>query len=208
MLKRWKPQEWNDFCFLLENAQYDLILNNEKVLSGHLKESSRSDFQNISRLVLMSRGLTGYQSFYGAITDLQIWKRLLSNKEITDFNDCKMRSGGDVYQWNPDNLSLFGSLTVEDISREEYCGQSQQTTLVANGKPRKFYETVDFCNDVLNSRIVVGRNEEILRAMGEEIKACEGLELFYSGYIDVGNQQYLDFYDKHPMNLRKVDIIL
>ena len=163
MLKLWKPQEWNDFCFLLENAQYDLILNNEKVLSGHLKESSRSEFQNISRLVLMSRGLTGYQSFYGAITDLQIWKRLLSNKEITDFNDFKMRN---------------------------------------------FYETVDFCNDVLNSRIVVGRNEEILRAMGEEIKACEGLELFYSGYIDVGNQQYLDFYDKHPMNLRKVDIIL
>ena len=156
----------------------------------------------------MSRGLAG-QSFYGAITDLQIWKRFLTNKEITDFNECKLRSGGDVYQWNPDNLSLFGSLAVEDISREEYCGESQQTILVANGKLFDFYETLDFCNDVLNSRMVVGKSEEMLHAMGKEIKkACVSSKIFYSGHIKVGNDQYSDFYDKHPMNLRQVEIIL
>ena len=210
LLKPWKPQEWNGFCFIFQNNRYDIILNNDKVISSHLEESSRSVFQNISRLVLMSKGMGMgiFQPFYGAITDLHIWKRFLTNKEITDFNDCKLQLGGDVYQWNPDNLSLFGSLAVEDISREEYCGQSQQTTLVANGKLRNFYESIDFCNDVLKGRMAVGKNEDMLRAMGEEIRAFECSEMFYSGYINVGNHKYLDFYDKHPMNLRKVDFIL
>ena len=30
--------------------------------------------------------------------------------------------------------------------------------------------------------------------------------MFYSGHIHLGNWKYADFYDKQPMNLRKVEI--
>ena len=89
---------------------------------------------------------------------------------------------------------------------EEYCPQSHQAILVGSGNLMGFFQSVEFCKEVLQGKVAVAKNVEILRKMGEENAKGDCPEFFYSGYIKDGNGDYVDFYDKNAMNIRKVEI--
>ena len=195
--KPWKPKQWNGFCFLCRQNHYNLSLNNLNVLSWSMKESSDL-FQNMLGLQL--------GPMFGAVTDLHIWQRLLTEQEIHDFNNCQLRPGGDVYQWRPSGLTIASGMMIEDVPRNEFCRQSRKHILIWKGKLLDFNETIDYCSQVLNGRMAVAKNTETLRAMERLNKISECPNVFYSGHIHLGNRKYVDFYDKKPMNLRKVEI--
>ena len=174
-----------------------MSLNNLNVLSHSMKESS-DVFKNISIVRL--------GSMFGAVTDLQIWQRVLTDQEIRDFNDCQLSAGGDVYQWSTSGLTLSGGMIIEEVPRDELCRKSREKILIAKGNLLDFNETIDYCSQVMNGRMAVGKNTEILEAMNKMNNISECSKIFYSGHIHLGNGKYADFYDKQPMNIRKVEI--
>ena len=164
---------------------------------------STSVFQNISEVTLMYKPFS--ETFHGAVTDLQIWRRLLTTGEIDDFNQCQPSIAGDTYRWNPSQLTVQGRLELEDIS-VEYCPRSQETILVGSGHLMGFFQSVEFCSKVLQGRVAVAENVEILRAMGEENEYGDCPEYFYIGFTKDQNGDFVNYYDKNPMTLRKVEI--
>ena len=161
---------------------------------------STSVLQNISEVTLMDK------TFHGAVTDLQIWRRLLTTGEIDDFNQCQPSIIGDTYRWDPSQLTVQGRLEIEDISVEEYCPRSRERILVGSGRLMGFFQSEKFCREVLQGRVAVAENVEILRAMGEENEYGDCPEFFYTGYTKDQNGDFVDYYDKNPMTLRKVEI--
>ena len=99
LVKVWKPQQWNSLCLVHQTNHYSLHLNKNDIL--------RQLYQNNDNIFSISSAydLT-FGPIFGAIADLQIWKRSLTNQEITDFKECTLNSGGDFYQWNPSDFTL------------------------------------------------------------------------------------------------------
>ena len=198
--KPWKPNQWNGYCFLYAQNHYNISLNNLNVVSHSMKENS-DIFKNISRVKL--------GPMFGAVTDLQIWQRVLSDQEISDFNDCQLSTGGDVYQWRTSGLTIYGGLIIEEIPRDEFCRQSRDKILIGKGNVLDFNETINYCSQVFNGRMAVGKNTEILEAMNRMNlnKSVDCPNIFFSGHVHLGNWKYADFYEKQPMNLRNVEIL-
>ena len=95
VFKIWKPQVWNHFCFRQDNNQYNISLNNDIIINGFTEPI----FKNISKLIFYERPPN--KPFFGALTDVQVWRRVITNQEIQDYNHCKYKSHGDVHSWNP-----------------------------------------------------------------------------------------------------------
>ena len=95
LFKIWKPQVWNHFCFLQNDNQYNISLNNDIILTGFTEPI----LKNIINLIVFERPPN--KPFFGAITDLQVWRKVITNKEIQDYYHCKSKSGGNVHDWNP-----------------------------------------------------------------------------------------------------------
>ena len=201
VVKHWKPQEWNNFCFLRHDNQYNLRLNDEEILTGILQSPS---LREISSVVLMHKPTS--ETFYGAVADLQIWSRLLTELEISEFNSCKVRPVGNVYEWNPSELTIHGDLDIEEIPREELCPQAQKSIIVANGNLMGFFQAVEFCGDVLQGRVAVGKDPETIQDMGRENSGEECPDFFYSGHVADENGHFVGFHDRHPLELRQVEI--
>ena len=69
-----------------------------------------------------------------------------------------------------------------------------------------FNETINYCSQVMYGRMAVAKNKIILEAMNRMNKIFDCPKNFFSGHVHLGNWKYADFYDKQPMNLRKVEI--
>ena len=106
------------------------------------------------------------------------------------------------------SLSLYGDLSIGDISEEECCPQPDTNILVSSRNKMNFLQTVDFCMDAFRGKMMIAMNVEILRKMGDENGFPECPILFFNGFLHDGNGRYLDFRDKTPMNLRKVELCL
>lgn len=200
LLKVWKPQQWNSLCLVHQTNHYSLHLNNNDILRQVNKNNDNNTISLTYDLL--------FGPIFGAIADLQIWKRSLTNQEITDFKECTLKSGGDFYQWDPTDFTLKDNIVIEELAAEEYCQRPPKKTIIPNGKLSQFYETIEFCKDVFKGRMAVSKDLDSLRAMSKAVNAssCTVKSYFYTGHIYDGNGRFLDFYDKQPLNFRNVEI--
>ena len=199
LVKPWKPLQWNSLCVIHNRNHFSLSLNNHHLLSQVYKKNGSTSWPYDVTI----------GPFYGAIADLQIWKRSFTKQEITDFNECQMNSGGDFYQWDPPDFTLQ-NMVIDELAGEEYCPKPPKAVIIATGKLRQFHETVDFCADVFRGRMAVAKDLVSLRAMNQAVNAssCAVKSYFYIGHIYDGNGRFSDFYDQQPLNFRIVEINL
>ena len=66
---------------------------------------------------------------HGALTDVNIWDRILSEQEQSDWMFCKTETGGNVVSWESAQLNITG-LNTDLINREEPCPGPQNITLI------------------------------------------------------------------------------
>ena len=64
---------------------------------------------------------------HGAMTDVNIWDRNLSEQDQSDWMFCKTESGGNVVSWESAQLNITG-LNTDLINREETCPGPQNIT--------------------------------------------------------------------------------
>ena len=82
-------------------------------------------------------------SHHGAMTDVNIWDRILSEPEQSDWMFCKTGTdGGNVISWETAQLNITG-LNTELINREETCpGPDDLTHIMAFNTKLNFHDSI------------------------------------------------------------------
>ena len=121
---------------------------------------------------------------HGSMTDVNIWDRILSENELSDWMFCIAETGGNVVSWESAQLNITG-LNTHFVKREETCPLPQNIThnIVFN-QNFNFFESVKLCNK-LGGQIAVASDEEAAKLMNQTFaETCEGGTSFFTGYTD------------------------
>ena len=81
----------------------------------------------------------------GAITDVNIWNRALSSRDLNSWRLCNSQEIGNILNWTTVQLEITG-LTKEKINKTELCHISADDQLFkAFNKRLGFFDSVIFC---------------------------------------------------------------
>ena len=85
----------------------------------------------------------GSTPHHGALTDFNIWDRILTEQEESDWMFCKTETGGgNVISWQSAQLNITG-LDTDLIDREETCpGSDDITHLMAFNTKLNFQDSI------------------------------------------------------------------
>ena len=92
----WQPGEWNTFCVTasISGALLTVIINGEKMAES---DKYGGFYQNIDRNILLMNNFNfGPNPFHGAVSDVNVWSRLLSEEEILAWSLCQRDIPGPV----------------------------------------------------------------------------------------------------------------
>ena len=82
------------------------------------------------------------QPHHGALTDVNIWDRILSEQELSDWMFCRTETGGNVVSWQSAQLNITG-LNTDLINREETCpGHQDITHFMAFNTKLDFHDSI------------------------------------------------------------------
>ena len=124
-------------------------------------------------------------SHHGAMTDLNIWDRILTEQEQSDWMFCKTEAGaGNLVSWQSAHLNITGLFT-DLIEREETCPAAQIIPqIMAFNTKLNFYDSQMFCKK-MEGQLAVATNQETSDLMKETFSNfCPRERYFYSGYTD------------------------
>ena len=146
-----------------------------QTFSGKFKQ------RNLTGLVLMNKEVE-YYPHHGAITDLNVWSRALTDQEIGDWQHCKKDPEGITLSWDNLQFTVRG-LNVSEIDRNETCREEGTKKFIASDRTIGFDKTERLCR-ALGGEIAVARDPESLERMSRAFEAScqEGEEEFYGGY--------------------------
>ena len=216
--KAWHHQVWNSVCISAEQNNLNITINEEMVFNQtDYKENHRK--VNGTNLVLMND--REERPMQGMVTDLHVWKKVLTRTEISDWSSCRSSELGDVVSWNSAELNIT-DLNSEEMDRATICptNKSLEETFIAFDMRQTFDETVRFCKD-LGGEIAVSVDQETLAIMTEVHNATcsDGQGYFYGGYSDQEEEGHWvsavtgtavnwdDWDEKQPTNYTNYDCV-
>lgn len=141
----WKPRIWNGFCLRLNNTDNSLFVNNEFIAS---KKEQAIFWHNISEIVMMSSKGSYQNSLFGAMTDVNIWNRTLSDVEVKQFQRCGNVDGSHV-GWSPEILLHQRGLSLQHLGTDQACPPSTLSSVIL-GNSRNIFgfdQTIQFCSE-------------------------------------------------------------
>ena len=124
--------------------------------------------------------------FHGALTDVNVWSRVLSVEEVEAWAGCRLSSsggdGGRLVSWETASLTTRG-VRLGSVERSSTCYRPEISFLISRSE-KTFDDTVKFCSG-LGGRMATARDEadltEMLRIFSGE---CEGSSKLYTGHTD------------------------
>ena len=186
----WQPGQWNSFCFTASSClkQCRVFVNGEEMVEVKDCESEHTKSgKNIKLLNSFELKNPGH----GSLTELTVWSRVLSEREVTDWATCGTVSGQTVVDWDTAELEVKG-LQVEEVDRAEICSdlkkRAGEAELLVFDESRTFDGILSFCASLGGQMAVSRDNSSFLRMMklfGENCGVTE--EYFYSGHTDREN---------------------
>ena len=103
----WEPGRWNSFCFtassLLEQAR--VFLNGEEKLNF---KNYESDHKKSGENIRLLNNHLGTNPTHGAVTEVNVWSRVLSDSEVSEWSNCGSVQGGKVVDWATAALNVSG----------------------------------------------------------------------------------------------------
>ena len=86
---------------------------------------------------------TSDQAFYGSISELNMWDRILSNVEIIDLSECRAYQKGNVISWQQNEFN-FRKVTMSKLKdAAKFCAKQKQ--MIIFPKPRSLLEGSLLC---------------------------------------------------------------
>lgn len=180
----WQPGVWTSVCVTASKSQADLRVRINGVTVAR-SETYNGFYQDTDKnLILMNNFYWGKYPSHGAITDIHIWGRVLSDQETEDWALCKTAElEGEVSAWGTAELRIVGLFSSEH-ERNETC-PTESTGYRGFNITRDFEDGEQFCRNI-GGTLAVGRDLESLEQISKVFQQnCRpALELFYTGFTD------------------------
>ena len=185
----WGPGRWNSACLTLTNSRglYGLRLN----INGEVVwEAWGTKLNTTSNFVLMNTREPETEDDYcsvnhcplhGAVTDLNLWDRGLTDQQISDWMSCQAEAeaGGNIVSWETAELNIR-ELSLGHVERTETClSRTNKNYLVFNER-REFGEIVKFCQNIGGQMAVVTEEQSYHQILQSGVSPGD----FFSGYTD------------------------
>ena len=101
----WKPDLWNKVCFTRNNINIKVYINGKLVT---VKNSFQTEKKWTNVTLMLDEG--NESQMFGAISDFNIWDRILTGEEIEKWSQCQLELTGNILNWNKNQR---GKLTVQ-----------------------------------------------------------------------------------------------
>ena len=182
----WQPGLWNHGCITASDSQgfVDININGE---THYRSNNYRGSFSRQDHnIVLMNDG--GYWEgtpMHGAVTDVQVWGRVLTREEMMAWYHCETSSKGDVLDWEKVSWQTFRLNTIE-MDKRTICKTDGNPVFKAFNTQMNFYETLHFCQTI-NGKIAVAEDRQKYEAMNKtflEVCSSSNSSDFYTGFTD------------------------
>ena len=179
----WDMKVWNHVCIMLDSVNKDLtiVMNGKSVFNLPLKSDLSILDTNISLMCYPTP--SGYNmSFFGRMTDVNMWSLSLSKEEAVSWTLCRSKEGGDLVDWRTASWKVKGLMEVQ-VEREEVCRERQERLLVSDFK-HDFDETLHLARMLGGTMAVadsMGAAENIRRALDPVKEVCTYV---FTGFTD------------------------
>ena len=209
----WMPGTWNSICLRLCAScnQSQVWFNGETILSNqHYSGHHKTDNSNIQ---VMGRYFpangqveAGYWfSVFGAMTDVNIWNRGLSQSEVEQWSRCELGAGGNLLDWTTAQWKAVGLLDNE-VDLIEICNKKKtrkNNHYMAFQNKMDFHSTEEFCH-ALGGEMAVASDNATMQKMLYAIRSMQQRQKyarFYMGFTDRQNEGvWLDIYNKRELS--------
>ena len=159
----WQPGRWNSFCFTASSSlsQAGVFINGREALKV---ENYKSEHRKSGKNIRLMNNLELDSPGHGSLTELTVWSRVLSERELMDWAACGNVGGETVVDWDTAELELKG-LQVEEVDRAEICSElRKKDQLLVFDESRTFDGILSFCAN-LGGQIAVSRDNSSYRRM-------------------------------------------
>ena len=116
-----KPNTWNSLCLKVTSTSTVIKLNGEAFII-HKNDNSGSAFSDYGNYRFMNDPYHKVAPMYGAITDLNVWNRILSEEESENWMNCTIQTEGDVFSWQNSSQHIQPT-GLKKISDSLFTGQ-------------------------------------------------------------------------------------
>ena len=122
-----------------------------------------------------------HSPLHGAVTDLNLWDRGLSDQEISDWMTCQAEagSGGNIVSWETAELTVR-DLQLGHVERTETCLSRTTTTYLAFNEKKEFGEIVRFCQNIGGEMAVVTGDQSYQQILRTGVSHRD----FFTGFTD------------------------
>ena len=178
---RWGPNTWNTVCWTYDYPQSKLkVIINDQTFKFPV--ASVSLFSKEKMEIYFMNSIEENLSFHGAVTDVQMWSRWLTDSEIAAWAACQSESGGDLIDWSSAQLNVTGLIQLSQ-ERDLVCAQNSEKKIAAFNMRLDFHQSVKFCSNL--GEIASAREEREREEMISSLAAIEG-HTCNSGFISAG----------------------
>ena len=167
------PEKWLFFCFSFDNIEkvIKVYVDSEKILEKKIHKGLE-DFE-IESNFLKEEKFANAKEFAGQISDLNIWSKILIEKEIFDLYSCKAISiNPDVVNWTNTEFELGPNITITE-RKEHPClekenEKSQHVIYNFTTSMELQRSPIRFCEG-LGGRMEYPQNEFELSSLGKSL---------------------------------------
>ena len=142
----WSPGLWNSVCI---SASASLGLFSLNINDGEIRFSTDQydgyHSKHDGSIILMGSP-DHARSMHGAVTDVNVFSRLLSEEEVGDWARCGGQPG-DILDWQTAQLNIT-KLETKQGSETVGCYQEQPTNFVSFKPPRDYDDSLQFCENI------------------------------------------------------------
>ena len=148
--------------------------------------------------------------FHGAVTDLQVWDRVLEDEGVVRWLDCTPGTDreGNLLTWDTLNLNISG-LVTQEIEASEICPKKDKQKEYLHLNFRKgFEDTRKLCKNVGAEIATIDSQETYDNIIKDLDESCTFIFAGYkyredSGWVDVNTGMALEFRnwdENEPLN--------
>ena len=202
-------QHWTSVCFVVdthESIPINIYLNGDLQKTTSIIKTVNLYDKN-TQLFKSSDNI--WNSFIGSLTDFNIWNKTLSDEDIQNFTTCSSSiDEGKVFDWKQAEFDNSKNIEVTTADTEDICKTEPEYIYVASLDKKNFFDSLDYCSEVLGGNMAVIENEKILNKIIDAFESLPDWESkcfvrFWTGFTKQKWEQLF----KNPINNQTIDNI-
>ena len=176
--------------------QSQIVLNGKTILLSNDYSTDHNTFpdHNLSIMGYPTKHSTGLtndsfdMSFFGRMTDVNIWSRIFTKEEAIAWTQCEKTEGGDLLDWRLATWEALG-LSKLELERDKICKSNSVRELQVFRVKMNFYDTIQLAS-VLGGDMASTDNSsialEMIKTFSKEFKekVCGPGPNFFGGFTD------------------------